>query len=146
MVYAWKSAAQIRSDPQVAGAICERLEREGRLSARSLLEVSRPVSAPLHREFEWDDAVAAEQFRESQARHIINCLIVEAPEDTTPTRAFFQIEPSGNTYTSLTAIIRSPDKYQLMLAQAKSELQAFAKKYDSLKELKPIFNAIREMA
>ena len=55
MVYKWKDAARIKSDAQTAGEICEKLEKNGGLTAKRLVDESRPEDAPLHKEFEWND-------------------------------------------------------------------------------------------
>lgn len=77
MVYEWKDLASVRNikaDAQVAGEVCEELEREGRLTPENLVEVSKDENAPLHNEFEWNDATAAKKYRRSQAQFIIKCL------------------------------------------------------------------------
>jgi hypothetical protein len=63
MVYKWKDAARLKTDAQTAGEICEKLEKNGGLTAKRLADESRPEDAPLHKEFEWNDATAAEAYR-----------------------------------------------------------------------------------
>ena len=101
MIYQWKSASRIKTNAQTAGEICENLERTVGLTAKNLLEVSRPEDAPLHNEFEWNDSVAAEKYRENQARYIIRMLCV-APEkeDKPPVRAFSRSHQSSHMKTS----------------------------------------------
>ena len=91
MVFQWKQGSHIKADAQQAGILCSRLEAEGRLTAKALLDESRDEDSPLHGEFEWNDGIAAEKYRENQARHIINCLVT-AHESTAPTRSFFNVE------------------------------------------------------
>ena len=43
----------------------------GRLTAEGVLDAARDEAHPLHGEFEWDDSVAAEQHRLSQARKLL---------------------------------------------------------------------------
>ena len=147
MAYVWKSASHIKADANVAGRQCEELERTVGLTAKNLLDANRPEDAPLHNEFEWNDEVAAEQFREHQARHIIACLCV-APARTTKQReediqqrAYMKIAVE-QPYMSITTIVQSEDSYNGMMAIAKRELQAFERKYKMLKELSPVFDAI----
>lgn len=148
MVYQWKSASHIKANANEAGAMCERLERTVGLTPANLLDANRANDAPLHNEFEWDDAIAAEEYRLQQARHIISCLCVKSEEDKThnePIRAFFKIEPACSEYESLQVILSTEDKYKSMLKTAAAELKAFQKKYQALKELKPLFDVISEM-
>ena len=141
MVYQWKSGARVSADPQIAGDICKRLEAEGRLTAKELLEESRPENAPLHNAFEWNDGVAAENWREYQARHIINSLIV-CPEKSEPVRGFFKISNAEKNYRAVETILQSSDSTQKLLDIAKAELWAIRKKYGTLQALSEVWAAI----
>lgn len=142
MTYQWKSASYIKADAQQAGKVCEQLERSGGLTAKRLLDVSRPVDAPLHGKFEWNDTEAAEKYRESQARHIISCLAV-VTEEQPITRAFLNIRAAGSSYGSVQAIVQQEGKYAALLAQCKKDLQAFLQKYNQIRELAPIVEAAK---
>lgn len=141
MVYQWKSGARIAANPQVAGDMCKRLEREGRLTAKDLLDENRPEDAPLHNEFEWNDGVAAENWREQQARHIINSLVI-CPEKSEPVRGFFKIERAESKYQSVEAILQSEDSTQKLLSTACAELFAIKKKYATIQALSAVWAAI----
>ena len=52
--YTWLAGSRHKVDAEVAGRVCEELERNGGLTAERLVEASRPEDAPLHKEFEWD--------------------------------------------------------------------------------------------
>lgn len=141
MVYQWKAGAQIKADAQTAGAMCMELASEGRLTAKNLLDANRPEDAPLHDAFEWNDGIAAEAWREQQARHIINCLTVNH-EATEPTRAFFKIERAENTYQHIDTILESKSDTARLLDMALRELDVFRKKYRSLKQLSELISTI----
>lgn len=47
------------------------LEQNGRLTPSSVVDAARDPASPLHAQFEWDDGVAAERYREIQARKLI---------------------------------------------------------------------------
>lgn len=144
MVYSFKSGSHIKADAQAAGEMCEKLAAEGRLTARELVEENRPESAPLHGEFEWDNDVAADSWREHQARHIIGCLVIKA-EKKEPVRAFFNIQRSEPTYSHIESILQSRDETESLLRTALLELEAFERKYAMLKELAGVFDAIGEV-
>lgn len=144
MVYQWKGAACIKADAQQAGQVCEQLEQTGGLTAKRLLDASRPEDAPLHDEFEWNDSEAAEKYREQQARHIINSLTIVV-EEKPVTRAFVNIRAAGPAYESINVIVKQEDKYAALLDQCKKELQAFFKKYNSIKELAPVADAAKKL-
>lgn len=143
MVYEWKPGSFFKVDANTAGAVCEQLEKAGNLSAKSLLDASRPEDAPLHSEFEWNDVVAAEKYREDQARCIIRHLVVrldEKPDE--PVRGFFSVASTGRrSYTRVNAIFKSPDLRKDLVKQALDELDAFKRKYGTLTELSAVFEA-----
>lgn len=149
MVYEWKTASYIKVDANVAGKQCEQLEKTVGLTPKNLLDANRDESAPLHNEFEWQDDIAAEKYREGQARHIIACLCVRAEttagEQSEPVRAFLKIEPESE-YQSINVILQSADSHVAMLSMALRELEAFRKKYKALAELKPLFDVIEDIA
>lgn len=145
MVYKLKPGSHIKADAQVAGEMCERLASENRLTAKVLVDENRPVDAPLHDEFEWDDAIAAEAYREEQARHIIQC-IIKVEEDVAPVRAFFNIEKASPEYKHIDVILKTEDDTTKLLKTAFGELRAFQKKYARLQQLTPVFKAIDKLA
>ena len=141
MVYSWKPGSYIRTDANVAGAMCAELSANGGLTAKRLLDANRPEDAPLHSEFEWDDGIAAEKFRETQARHIINSIEI-VREEREPVRAFFNIERTDSQYHHVDVIMRQEDSRQKLLMSALAELKAFERKYAQLTELAAVFEAI----
>lgn len=141
MVYKFRTGSRITADPQLAGAQLERLEAENNLTAKALVDMNRPEDAPLHKEFEWDDTKAAEAFREQQARHIINSIEI-VREEKEPIRAFFNIERTEPQYKHVDAIMRQEDTRNALLKTALREFMSVKRKYEQLKELAGIFEAI----
>ena len=142
MVFQFKPNSRIQADPQTAGAMCEALAKDGGLTAKRLLDANRDPAAPLHGEFEWDDAVAAESFREQQAGHIIRSLVVvrEAVETAPPVRAFVNVQNGERKYEPI--VVSSPDLTAQMMTAARRDMAAFIQKYRVLSELTPIFTAM----
>lgn len=146
-VYKWKSGVHAKCSAQVAGEECRRLEIDGDISPARLVDASRPVDAPLHGEFEWDDSVAAEKYREDQARYIIRSLEVEISESPEPVRAYFSIASEDTrTYTNIRQVLCIKSSRETMIEQALRELKAFERKYSQLEELAEVFAAIRAVA
>lgn len=143
-MYEFKEGSRIKADANVAGAMCEQLEKTIGLTPKTLLDANRAEDAPLHSCFEWNDGEAAEKYRESQARHIINCLCIKTGQVEQPTvRAFFNIQKTS--YESTGVIIRQEDKYAQLLDMAKKELSAFQQKYKTLSELQTVFDVIEQL-
>lgn len=142
MVYTWKPGARIKTPASIAGEVCEKLEASGGLTPERLVEESRPKDAPLHNEFEWDDSVAAEKYREAQAGHIIRCIVtVKEDDEAEPVqvRAFFPVtKEAPNTYVHISKIITDEDRMNALLEQAKREMRLFVRKYSTLEKLRPV--------
>ena len=148
MVYQWKTGSRHKVSAAVAAEVMDRLAEEDRLNAQELVEESRPEDAPLHSEFEWDDSIAAEKYREEQAGALIRHLVVriEANDQEYPTRQYFMIQPEAKIYEPIQVILKDEDKTDLLLEQAKRELRAFKAKYACLKELAEVIKAIDSVA
>ena len=148
MVYKWKTGSQHKVSAAVAGAEMDRLTEEGRLTPEDLVEDSRPEDAPLHAEFEWDDSVAAEKYREDQARAIIRHLTVqiEANNEQYQVRKYFIIQEDQKVYEPIQLILRDEDKTKMLLEQAKREMLSFKAKYACLKELSEVIKAMDSVA
>ena len=147
MVYQWKTGSQHKVAASVAGEVVAKLAEENRLNASELVDESRPEDAPLHSEFEWNDSVAAEKYREDQARGIIRHLTVKFEQDNEEyqTRAFFILRPEEKNYEPVQLILRDEDKHKMLLEQAKGELKAFKAKYTGLIELAKVIDTIEEV-
>ena len=148
MVYQWKTGSRHIVSAAVAAEVMDMLAEENRLNTKELVDVSRPEDAPLHSEFEWDDTIAAEKYREEQAGALIRHLTVriEANNQEFPTRQYFMVQKEVNTYEPITVILKDEDKTAMLLDQAKRELQAFKAKYAGLKELAAVISAIDSVA
>ena len=148
MIYKVKTGYHIKPNlAQAIGNECERLEAEGRLTPQSLVDASRPEDAPLHGCFEWDDTVAAEKWRQTQAAYIIRSVEVTVEETSEPTRAFVAtIKDNKREYQSIGYVLRDTNSREYLLEQAKKELLSFKRKYQNLFELSQVFDAIEGVA
>lgn len=145
MVYQWKSGTRISADAQIAGEMCAELEKEGRLTAKNLLEANREDDAPLHDVFNWNDSEAAELYREDQARYIIRSIVVKKENVAEPIRQFIHVDVNENKYHSVDILLSKVDTRDSVLKMALAELQAFRKKYQGLEELAKVFAAIDQL-
>lgn len=124
-----------------------------------IVEKARDESTELHDLFEWRDDVAAEQWREEQAKNIMRKLKVtiireegEKPDEKktfTPTivspRMFYGDPENPSGFVSIRKIMTNQDTYNALLQRAKDEIMAFERKYSILTELEPLFEAIHEI-
>lgn len=149
MIYQWKPFSCLKADAQAAGEQMEQLEQNGGLTPTRLLEANREVGTPLHDDFEWNDTVAAEKFRENQAAYIIRHLVVHettSAQEPVAVRAFVRVvEDQEPIYASFSRVLSDAELRGQMLDNAKADLLAFKTKYESLEELSAIFTLIREV-
>lgn len=146
MVYKWKIQGVVPVDAQTAGEELTRIyEKNGRLDPADVVEESRKESAPLHSCFEWDDQVAAEKYRESQAANIIRLIVSVQETDgvSQEVRSFVHIQKS---YEPITVVVNDEEKMEELLRTALAELASFRKKYKSLSQLSPVFEAMDKIS
>lgn len=113
-------------------------------NTHQILDYARNESSELHKCFEWDDSLAAEKYRNLQARKVVQMLVIK--EEVIPTERpeirFFHIAEKEKSYQPTQVIVRNKDKYKEMLEQAWRELRSFKAKYQMLTELQEIFDLI----
>lgn len=143
MVYEFKPCSYIKASAQVAGEICEQLAKTGGLTPKRLVDANRPEDAPLHSEFEWNDAVAAEAYREGQAAHIIRCIVVKPEQvEETPMRAFVRATPEPLNYTPIQTVMETQPMMDYLRAEARKDMENFVRKYESIEELNEVIDSM----
>lgn len=148
MIYDWKRQMPVKA--QDAGEHLEKLERQhGSVTPKLIVDDARPKTALLHKCFEWDDAEAAEKYRESQAgfilRNLVNVSVTQSPE-LSEVRAFVNVVKEGDSkFVSVTTAMSNDEMRQHVLKTALSELMAFKKKYGQLEELAEVFAALSQV-
>lgn len=148
-MYKWKYNLQV--DPNTVGKEFEAIEKEkGSITRESVVDRARPENAPLHPLFQWNDTIAAEEYRKVQAHQLISNLVIVQPREEPEKppiiyRAFVNSSESPcqeGSYINLKKATASPETMSILLANAKRELKAFREKYDMLTDLSPVMSAI----
>lgn len=117
-----------------------------KVTPEEVLEQARDdENSELHKCFEWDDSVAAEKYRLSQARQVIQFLVIKPEKKGEPQVRVFQITTETNNYQPTRLFIQQPDEYKALLQRAKNELSAIKSRYKTLSELEKVFEAIDEI-
>lgn len=159
MKFQWNSSASFyHATAEQAHSTFETIrQRDGKLTPAAVVDEARPEDSVLHPDFEWDDAQAAEKYRQQQARQMIGAVCIMQEESKTPVRAFVSVSVSvrapapqdqkaGRQYLPLPVVLEDPSMRGQMLAAALREAQTFAQKYQTLATLKPVFDAIEQVA
>lgn len=156
--FSWKAGTQYPVKAEVAANTIRDLQEtlgKDSITAKELLDASRDEAAPLHSCFEWEDTVAAEQYRIYQARHLIGSIEIEYVKDNTPTqlarsRYFInvvKIAPKVQGQFATIDVALTNDEYRVtVLKNALRELRAFQNKYSSYQELASVFKSIDDFA
>ena len=144
----WCKGSCFKANAEVAKQVMDELAAEGKLSPAELVEVSRPKTAPLHKDFfDLNDKQAAQKYREERAANMIRSIIVtpDDEQEVKPVRAFFNIERGTREYIPTEIIFSDEAKKSRLLEIAKRELISFKVKYETLTELAGVINAIDEL-
>lgn len=112
---------------------------DGLLRAPIVVEWARnhPESA-LYAALEWNDEVAAQEFRIHQVRRLISLhVLTEAGEPQLVSLSFDRTKGGG--YRDVGDVVKSRDLSAIMLADALAELERVQAKYERVKELIPVW-------
>lgn len=160
MVYKFRNGFHVRGNlsAQDTGEFLEKIrgEQGGDLTADVVVDRARPKRSPIHGAFEWDDAVAAEEYRREQARFLIRSVVVtyedqpDVPEDV---RAFVCVRkednaesdrPNDKVYTGTLDAMNDPVMREQVVRQAIAEATAWQRRWRQFDELANVFRAINE--
>ena len=121
------------------------LQTLSKITPQNVVDLARNENSKLHNDFEWDNEIAGEKYRLSQAREMIQLLTFEPKtENHEPTRVY-QISTEKTVYKPVEVILQNNDEYQNLLKRALAELESFKKRYSTLVELEQVFRAIAEL-
>lgn len=121
----------------------------GMLRPADVVAAAEPDDSPLHDHFEWDDSKAGAAYRLWQARTLIRVSVTYTPVSPgkqVAHRVFVSLTPDrdidGGGYRVVTDVLSDADLRAQMLADAKREMLAWRRKYQTLHELAEVFAAI----
>jgi len=152
MVYKYRYT-QYPVEAQLAGEEIETIQREcGVCDAKTVVDRSRPKTSVLHECFEWKDGLAAEKWREQQARVLIGQIVRVNVESQEPeVRAFVCVsykteeEKQQNKYVSIDTALNDEEYRSQLFKKALDEIKYFQSKYRNLKEFEKIFQGIDDL-
>lgn len=167
--YAWKSTQSESAYHATAEQAHEAFEtirkRDGKLTAPAVVDEARPEESVLHEDFEWRDDIAAEKYRQQQARQMISAVRIVWEEKAPPVRAYVNVrlveqealnaadamhpaeeptakEPPARCYMPLEEVLEQPQLRTQMLEDARRDAQNYKQKYSTLASLASIMQAI----
>ena len=139
-----------KNPPEVAGKVFQELkESDVGLTPKSLVDASRDESAPLHNEFEWNDSIAAEKYREEQASCMIRHLIIVRTDieeiRQIKDRAFVFTGSQKTGYVPLKDALVNKEWRNNLLKAARRDMQYFINKYNRLEELTNVITQMKQI-
>lgn len=147
--YSWANGYQAKIEAEVAAKELERLagENNGDVPAENLLEASTPKNAPCHNQFEWNNSIAAHEFRLDQARCLIRSVRVvvvseEGEPEGEPERIYIRAttEENGSCYITKSKLLSDEDLMHQALTEARNLVLGAQRKFAWLNDLAGIFN------
>lgn len=134
--YSWKSCG-FNADVQKVGEELEILEKMTEISNKSVLEFAKVnKKSELYKCFEWDDKIAGEKYRLSQASNLISSIsfIIEE-EPIKKQKIYFSIktdEKESRKFKNIKDILEDNEDYRALINKAKSELENCKSNYENL--------------
>ncbi len=154
MIYQWRPGFSWKVDPQVAGQRFADLveEADGTLTASMIVDDARPATSPLHNDFEWDDSVAANEWREHTARMMIASVVVvnvREPEPgekrVMPVRAFVNVRQEDRRgYTTTARVVTDKELFKQLVDDILGSINSYRMKLAAFKEYSQIAHLFDE--
>lgn len=122
----------------------------GILQPEKVVEEARNSRSPLHSKFQWDDTIAAHEYRIFQARNLIRVAVNVIPNgDETAERIWVSLrsdqQSEGGGYRALVDVLSDKQLRKQLLDEALKDMEYFQEKYSHLKELSEVFLAIKKI-
>jgi len=125
-------------------------EHRGILNAEDVVAEAQSPKSVLHPLFEWDDTIAAEQWRLFQARQLIRVSVLYLDgNDEKPFKVFVSLSEDrykgDGGYRQLETVMSNKELRLILLQDAFNEMELFREKYYQLKELSEVFTAMNKV-
>jgi len=156
MAHTYKAAKGATYKDRDAQIIGERLETLGVVKPEDIVRDAARKRSPLHPYFEWDDGLAADEYRKQQARYLVRHLqvVIKVEGGVETTKAYHSLritkddnEPGEQAYVPLNIIRADAALTDQVIQKALNELISWTARYEKYKAILPgVFSAIAEAA
>lgn len=115
-------------------------EERGKLTPVIVLEEARDPEHPLHSRFEWDDSVAAEKYRLTQARVLISLVrsaFISSSGEERTVREFHAVRAADAdeyAYEPIEEVLADPFKRKLVMQEMQRQVAELVARYESFNE------------
>lgn len=127
-------------------------EDNGRVTPDLLVEAATPADHPLHRRFEWDNAIAGPAYRRVQAAELIRSVkvIYADPKGAEPRTVREWVAPreasEPNTYQPVEVVAADPLMREMVLRQMEREWRDLKRRYAEFEEFWRLVRSEEEAA
>lgn len=132
---------------QTKEAVVSELEslraKHGVLRAEDVVAYAENPSTALHKEFEWDNDLAAHAYRIVQAEKLIRCSVEMIKGH--PQRVFVSLRADRGEegfYRSTREVLAKADLRNAWIGQALDEAESWQRRYEDIEELAAVFGEI----
>lgn len=149
--YSWKF--NISADAQLVGEELERLEVEGEVTPKMVLDFAEQnPESEMHKCFEWDDSEAAKKYRMQQAQQVL-CSIsfkfkTSEEEPVQKQRIYLNIKNTSEgikKFKNIKEVLKNDDEYQQLVDRAKEDFINCKAKYETLVQKEDLKNIVFEI-
>lgn len=121
------------------------------LSPQVIVDSARSLESPLHDFFLWDDSRAAEEHRKHQARqlthYVVQVEVRDGGAESAPQRLLVNVQSVSDEgvsqgYVTMGEVSQRHDYQEYLERHALSQLRHWRSRYDEVKALQPIHDAI----
>lgn len=154
MVYRYRAGYNFRGvKADVVGATVAAIMEAngGQLTPADVVEDARPEDAPLHPCFTWDDAEAAEKYREDEARRVIRSYVVvktdaagNEKEEIANVSVASPYDDEGPAYMPAMSAMEDPARRARIIAFARAQLDGWHARYGHIEELAEAAELVRQ--
>lgn len=112
-------------------------DEHGTLTPALVVDTARNPQHPLHSRFEWDDRIAGEAYRLTQAGQLLRVTFKPDPTKPTDLRAFVAVKGEDtptSDYIPTTEALADPFTRELVLRSMKRDWQTFQRRYKHMAE------------
>jgi hypothetical protein len=147
----WKQHVPKKNiDPVKAHKALESIrKRDNGLTDDGIIASAKATNHVLHDWFEWDDSVAANEHRRSQARALIRSLEVIYEETPSVRTRVYEVEHKSRpqdedrtVYTTVEEVLSNPQSRDRLIAEAIKSAMQFRNRFKMLHELEGLIKEI----
>jgi len=134
--YSWRAGSwSMRLDPNIAGQEIERIyAKYGAITPDTLVKEAKNKKSPLHEYFEWDDSVAAVEWRKQQGRILLGSIQIKKVGDKEPKvmNVSIKLDDGSRAYQKADIAVKSVSQWEFVVQEALSYLEGAQKRLDDL--------------